>query len=153
VAPIIAFPPFLMAIKAYGAKAGAFILGSRVAQIVVVITVSAMLYQCKVGGLESDLEDAERARAVAESNLAECQAASRTQQDTIRRLEMAESENAERYLAEVRRSERQAERINELEQEQQGRNRDEVREAIDAGSGDQCGSAPMPDDLRLRLRP
>lgn len=149
---LIAWLPIWAAIKSFGGSAVATLMRSRALQIVLVIAAAFMLYRCQISGLESDLEDAQAEAVRLSERLAVCQAASASQVATIERLERSEQDNAERYLAETRRSDRLAEQITQMEQERQGQNRDEIRDAIESGTSD-CGLEPMPDALRLRVTP
>ena len=152
---IFAWLPIWLAAKSYAGAASGFVLRSRTAQIAVSVLLVLMLGRCAWGhyeGVKEDLRDAQDELVVIEGNLGKCQDASRTQQDTIARLELAEADNTARYQAEINRSERMAARIRELESANEGERQDDIRQAIDEGATD-CGLEPMPDALQLRVTP
>ena len=147
--PAIAWIPIWAAVKGFGAKAGAAVIGSRALQIALAVAVALIgigLFWGHYKGLKEDL-------ALAGARLTICQQASASQVGTINRLRDANRANAEQYADALSLARARAEEINRLESAIRERNDDQIRQVVESAQGNDCAGEPMPDDLRLRLRP
>jgi len=146
---LIAWVPAWIMIKSFGAGAWAFLLGNRWARIALAVVLALMLGRCGLSYVEGLQTERDQSKA----RLVICQQASQTQVATIESLLRAELENSTAYAQELKRSKGLIDHLRKNEQERETRTDETIEQVREAASGNDCADQPLPDGLRVRLRP